>query len=67
MIPKHGDIFMYRLLKQKLHELLTDGSKLLPVNPIQPANAANRSSFYTLDESSDGEKEETYEVPTQGA
>jgi len=64
MFPDHRGIFMYKLLKQKRHELLANWIKLLPVKQ-KTWNSANRSSFYTLEEVSNGEKEETNEVPAQ--
>jgi hypothetical protein len=65
MFPDDGGIFMYKLLKQILHELLVDWIKLLPVKQ-KTLNAAKSTSFYTLEEAFDGEKVETNEVPAQG-
>jgi hypothetical protein len=49
MFPEHGDIFIYNLFKQKMHEVLAEWNKLLPVKQKQPANSAKRSSFHPLD------------------
>ena len=66
MFLEHGDIFMHKLLKQKLHKLSADQIKLSPEKQKSSANA-NRLSLHTSKELSQGKLDKTYETPAQGA
>ena len=66
MFLEHGDIFMHKLLKQKLHELSADKIKLSPEKQKPSANA-NKFSFHTFKELYQGKLDKTYEIPDQGA